>query len=117
MSPDRKRRYPRIKSQHVVHISNVTFSDKSHYAIARELGAGGCLVQSAESLGIGRVLFFEIVVGMKTMRVIGKVLYEWPEGGNSMLSGIEFISLFTDDLDYLTQFVSDHMPSATAHHA
>lgn len=103
------RRVPRVKTTIVVHISSAEAGEFFPISIARELSSGGCLVQSQTPLGVGRVLFFETVVGIKTMRMIGQVIYDYPDGHGLILNGVKFVSLFSDDVEQLDQFISDHM--------
>jgi hypothetical protein len=108
MALDARRKYPRIKSENIVHVANATAED-SRIARTKELGSRGCLIKSSSPFGCGRVLILRLGLGVKTIRAFGKVLYEYPDGHGAFLSGFEFISVFPEDINLLNQFIADRL--------
>ena len=76
--------------------------DGTHVAYTREIGRGGCFIVSAEDVGVGNRLIFEVKTPTERwLRLFGEVIYELGEVG----FGVRFKFLSAEDRAALGRLV------------
>jgi hypothetical protein len=87
------RQYPRIHTDLVAELPDVTGNGGHRQLSVKELGQGGALLRGDARLGNGRVVVLVVHFPKGKLRLIARVLYEYParEGFSSgvLFEGIE----------------------------
>ena len=110
MSYEKIRRFPRLKTLVAVQIETLNDPSPSS-ALAVEISEGGCLLRTAQSEGVGRVLILGFSLGFTTVRTISRVIYEYPESSGGFHIGTSFVSLFPEELTALREFIGQGLSS------
>lgn len=112
---DEQRRFPRIRTEHPVHVRKIADEDREESAKTSTLGLGGCMFIASEPLG-GRSMV-DLLISVRPKRVIearGRVVYEVARetvpGAKSFEVGVEFLSISEPDRRALEELME--APSA-----
>jgi len=97
------RRYPRMAAEHVVaYRLKTTEGGETEIQFSRTLtlGLGGLMFESESAL-LGETLQLEIVLGEKTVKTTGVVIYSDRKDDGPWRNGVQFTEISEDDRDAL----------------
>lgn len=98
------RRYPRMAAEYVVAYRRLLpdgGETPAEFSRTRTLGLGGLMFESETPLAHGEALRLEIVLGDKTVRTTGVVVYVDRQEGGPWHNGVQFTEITEDDRDAL----------------
>ena len=98
------RRYPRMAAEYVVAYRRRLPDGSSATALlsrTRTLGLGGLMFETETPLDRGESLSVEILLGERTIKATGVVVYVDRQGGGPWQNGVQFIEITEDDRDAL----------------
>jgi len=87
-----RRQYPRISSENVVMIHRIGPVEQAEMATARQIGLGGLMISSVESLGVDSYLRLTITIDNEVVEATGRVVWERPADG-AFDVGVAFVSI------------------------
>ncbi len=88
-----RRKYPRISSENVVMIHRIGPAEQAEMATARQIGLGGLMVSSVESLGVDSYLRLTITIDHEVVEATGRVVWEKPGADGAFDVGVAFVSI------------------------
>ncbi len=106
----RRRRFPRISSEHTVLVKKLGGDAAEAFAKTRVVGLGGCMFVSAAPIGVGSIVEALISVHLRVVRALVRVAYENPKGENEVEVGVEFVEISSAD----RQVIEAMLKGATA---
>jgi hypothetical protein len=88
-----RRQFPRIPTENVVLIHRMGPEEQREMATARQMGPGGLMINSIESLGVDSYLRLMLTIDHEVVEAVGRVVWEKPgkEGGFDV--GVAFVSI------------------------
>jgi len=98
------RRYPRMAAEYVVAYRRQPPGGGEtvvQFSRTRTLGLGGLMFESEKPLAHGEALRMEIVLGEKTIKTAGVVVYADRQDAGPWLNGVQFTEISEDDRDTL----------------
>jgi hypothetical protein len=96
---DRKRRFPRVKTEYPALVKRVDPEEFAGLGTARTMGLGGCMVEQEISIGEGNPVEVRFSVAGRIIAARGVVVYEKPMPGSKTFEiGIEFLLVPREDL-------------------
>ena len=107
-----RRRFPRFPSDHPLLLRKV---DDGSEAPARtlEISAGGCKLVHETSVGVGAPVELVISAGSRSIRALGRVIYELPLRSARFQVGVEFLQVAPEDREALAAFLREQEASQT----
>jgi hypothetical protein len=96
-----RRQFPRIPTENLVMIHRLGPSEEPETATARQIGLGGLMISSNESLGVDSYLRLKIAVEAEEIEAMGRVVWERPGEDGGFDIGVAFISIDTPNSDTL----------------
>ncbi len=88
-----RRQYPRIPSENVVMIHRIGPAEQQEMTTARQIGLGGLMISSVESLGVDSYLRLTITIDNEVVEATGRVVWEKPGEDGGYDVGVAFISI------------------------
>ena len=88
-----RRQYPRIPSENVVMIHRIGPAEQAEMATARQIGLGGLMISSVESLGVDSYLRLTITIDHEVVDATGRVVWEKPRAQGTFDVGVAFVSI------------------------
>jgi hypothetical protein len=107
------RRYPRIKTNTVAELIDLTGNGEQKRFHVTELGQGGCLLRGGGLLGVGRVAVFELHFPAGKLRLISRVLYEY-HGRDTFYLGVAFEGVEDEPPKILQDYIDAMLPHAAS---
>jgi len=98
------RRYPRMSAEYVVAYRRLgagSGDTAAQFSRTRTLGLGGLMFESEKPLLHGESLRLEIVLGEKTIKTTGTVVYVDRQDDGTWRNGVQFTEISEDDRDAL----------------
>ncbi len=98
------RRYPRMAAEYVVAYKRQLAGSgetAAQFSRTRTLGLGGLMFESERPLDHGENLRMEIVLGEKTIKTAGIVVYVDRKDDGPWRNGVQFTEISEDDRDVL----------------
>jgi hypothetical protein len=98
------RRYPRMTAEYVVAYRRVAPGSgdaPAQFSRTRTLGLGGLMFESETPLVHGENLHLEIVLGERTIKTTGTVVYVDRQDDGPWRNGVQFTEISEDDRDAL----------------
>lgn len=99
------RRFPRVQAQHVCMVRLLGVQPFEEFARTREIGPGGCMFVSEESLGYGSLMELSISLQGRVLKTDGRVVYEISKSSTEHQVGVEFLRISPGDLAFLEKVV------------
>ena len=88
-----RRQFPRIPTENVVLIHRMGPEEQREMATARQLGPGGLMVNSIDSLGVDSYLRLMLTIDHEIVEAIGRVVWEKPGKDGGFDVGVAFVSI------------------------
>ena len=88
-----RRQFPRIPAEDVVMIHRIGPEEEAEQTTARQIGLGGLMVSSVESLGVDSYLRLKLTIDAEEIEATGRVVWEKPAEDGSFDVGVAFISI------------------------
>jgi len=88
-----RRQFPRIPVEDVVMIHRIGPEEEPEETTARQIGLGGLMVSSVESLGVDSYLRLKITIDAEEVEATGRVVWEKPVEDGTFDVGVAFISI------------------------
>jgi hypothetical protein len=88
-----RRQYPRIPAENVVMIHRIGPAEQAEMATARQIGLGGLMISSVESLGVDSYLRLTITIDHEVVEATGRVVWEKPNSEGAYNVGVAFVSI------------------------
>ncbi|MCM2270524.1 MAG: PilZ domain-containing protein [Thermoanaerobaculia bacterium] len=109
MSDERpkKRRFPRIASEHVALVRATGAVDSEGFAKTRSLGLGGCSFVTDAALAVGDGVELLLSLAGRAVSATARVVYRLPEGDRHEI-GVEFVDVDPADLAFLKSRLPDN---------
>ena len=102
-----RRQYPRVPADNVVMIHRIGPADQEAMATTRQIGLGGLMITSVESLGVDSFLRLTITIGNEMVEATGRVVWERDaEEGEGFDVGVAFISIDSAHSDTILAQIS-----------
>jgi len=98
----RRRRYPRISSEHALLVRRLDVAENEAFAKSRTVGLGGLMFRSTEVYGDGSLLELLITVRGEVVTARARVVYETPVAEGGVEIGVEFVEMKLEDRKTLT---------------
>jgi len=97
MGPEQttRRQFPRIPAENAVLIHRLGPAEQEALARTRQIGPGGVMISSVESLGIDSYLRLMITIEHEMVEATGRVVWENPADDGSFDVGVAFVSIDT----------------------
>ena len=98
------RRYPRMAAEYAVAFRRLPAGGAetaAQFSRTRTLGLGGLMFETEKPLDHGETLRLEIVLGEKTIKTTGVVVYVDRQDGGPWRNGVQFTEISEDDRDAL----------------
>ncbi|HVN76548.1 MAG TPA: PilZ domain-containing protein [Thermoanaerobaculaceae bacterium] len=96
-----RRRYPRFPADNPVLLKRVAGDGPEAPARTLEIGAGGCKLVHERALGVGTRVELAISAGGRTIRALGRVVFELPLRSARFQLGVAFLQMAPEDRDTL----------------
>ena len=96
-----RRQYPRIPAENVVMIHRIGPAEQKEIGTARQIGLGGLMISSTESLGVDSFLRLKLTVEAEEVEATGRVVWEKPAADGTFDVGVAFISIDSAHSDTL----------------
>ena len=90
-----QRQYPRVSAENAVLIHRLGPAAEEKVAKTRQIGLGGVMISSGESLGVDSYLRLVITVENEMVEATGRVVWERSTDNGSFDVGVAFISVDT----------------------
>lgn len=104
------RRYPRIRTDLVAELADVTGNGEDRYVRVRELGQGGALIHGEAKLQSGRVVVLVIHFPKGKVRMIAQALYGYP-AKKGFANGMLFESAEAETPALLLDYIDTMLPT------
>jgi len=88
-----RRQYPRISSENVVMIHRIGPAEQAEMATARQIGLGGLMISSVESLGVDSYLRLTMTIDHEVVEATGRVVWERSASDGAFDVGVAFVSI------------------------
>ena len=88
-----RRQYPRVPTENVVLIHRIGPAEQKEMATARQIGLGGLMISSVESLGVDAYLRLAITIDNEVVEATGRVVWEKLAEDGSFDVGVAFVSI------------------------
>ena len=88
-----RRQFPRVPAEDVVLIHRIGPAEQEEQTTARQIGLGGLMISSVESLGVDSYLRLKITIDAEEVEATGRVVWEKPAEDGSFDVGVAFISI------------------------
>jgi Tfp pilus assembly protein PilZ len=89
-----RRQFPRIPAEDVVLIHRIGPADQVEETMARQIGLGGLMISSVESLGVDSYLRLKLTIDGEEIEATGRVVWEKPAKDDDTFDvGVAFISI------------------------
>lgn len=88
-----RRQYPRVPTENVVLIHRIGPAEQKEMATARQIGLGGLMISSVDSLGVDAYLRLAITIDNEVVEATGRVVWEKPAEDGSFDVGVAFVSI------------------------
>jgi hypothetical protein len=88
-----RRQFPRIPAEDVVLIHRIGPAEHEEQTTARQIGLGGLMISSVESLGVDSYLRLKLTIDAEEVEATGRVVWEKPAEDGSFDVGVAFISI------------------------
>jgi hypothetical protein len=98
--PTKKRRFPRVATQHVALVRAVGSSEAEGFAKTRSLGLGGCGFVTDAELAVGDEVELLLSLAGRAISARARVVYILPADGRQE-AGVEFVDIDPADLAFL----------------
>ncbi|MCG6949419.1 MAG: PilZ domain-containing protein [Acidobacteria bacterium] len=98
-----RRQFPRVPSEDVVMIHRLGPAEEEEQTTARQIGLGGLMISSVESLGVDSYLRLKLTIEAEEVEATGRVVWEKPAEDGSFDVGIAFISIDAAHADTIMQ--------------
>ena len=98
--PAKKRRFPRVATEHVALVRSTGGEESEGFAKTRSLGLGGCSFVTDEAFGMERVVDLLVSVGGRPIAMKARVVYSIPSESR-WETGVEFLEIDAADLAFL----------------
>ncbi|MBZ5587135.1 MAG: PilZ domain-containing protein [Acidobacteriia bacterium] len=112
-SQPERRRFPRFPSDHALLLKKVGDDGLAAPARTLELSAGGCKLVHDTSIGVGSNVELVISAGDRSIRALGRVIYELPLRSARFQVGVEFLRVAAEDHEALAALLSERLTSPT----
>jgi acyl-coenzyme A thioesterase PaaI-like protein len=89
----RRRRFARIAARNAVLAERMGFEPGGVFAVASDLGLGGCALNSSAPLGAGTLLKLYLSVDSEVVEAEGRIVHEGPAGEGLYRIGVEFLRM------------------------
>jgi len=96
----RRRRFPRIATQHVALVRSVGAPDAEGFAKTRSLGLGGCGFVTDAELAVDDEVELLLSLAGRAISARARVVYILPANGRQE-AGVEFVDIDPADLAFL----------------
>lgn len=111
-NPER-RRFPRFPSDDALLLKKVGDDGPEVPARTLEISAGGCKLVHDTPVGVGCRVELVISAGGRSIRALGRVIYELPLRSARFQVGVAFLRVAPEDREALTALLSERMASLT----
>ena len=88
-----RRQYPRVPTENVVMIHRIGPAEEKEMATALQIGLGGLMISSVESLGVDSYLRLAITIDNEVVEATGRVVWEKPTDDGAFDVGVAFVSI------------------------
>ena len=88
-----RRQFPRIPTENVVLIHRIGPAEQREMATARQMGPGGLMINSIESLEVDSYLRLMLTIDHEVVEAIGRVVWERPGKDGGFDVGVAFVSI------------------------
>lgn len=88
-----RRQFPRIPTENVVLIHRMGPEEQREMATARQMGPGGLMINSIESLEVDSYLRLMLTIDHEVIEAIGRVVWEKPGKDGGYDVGVAFVSI------------------------
>lgn len=98
------RRYPRMAAEYVVAYRRRQpdgSESSEHLSRTRSLGLGGLMFETESPLDVGETLRLDVIVGERTVRASGTVIYAERQAEGLWRNGVQFTEISENDRDVL----------------
>ena len=100
------RQFPRIPAESEVRIHRLGPAEQEAFATTRQIGLGGILVSSVESLGVDSYLRLMISLENDVVEATGRVVWESSTDDGSYDVGVAFVSIDAAHRDRIMALMS-----------
>jgi len=88
-----RRQFPRIPTEDVVLIHRIGPAEEAEETKVRQIGLGGLMISSVESLGVDSYLRLKLTIDAEEVEATGRVVWEKPAEDGTYDVGVAFISI------------------------
>ena len=88
-----RRQFPRVPAEDVVMIHRIGPAEQEEQTTARQIGLGGLMISSVDSLGVDSYLRLKITIDAEEVEATGRVVWEKPAKDGTFDVGVAFISI------------------------
>jgi len=88
-----RRQFPRVPAEDVVLIHRIGPAEEAEETKVRQIGLGGLMISSVESLGVDSYLRLKLTIDAEEVEATGRVVWEKPAEDGTYDVGVAFISI------------------------